>query len=33
MRPARQTAFCDILNAVGIPATIRLEKGHDIDAA
>ena len=26
-------AFRDILAARGIPATLRLEKGHDIDAA
>jgi len=34
-RPARaqQVAFCDALNAAGITATIRMEKGHDIDAA
>ncbi|MBP7948575.1 MAG: 23S rRNA (adenine(2503)-C(2))-methyltransferase RlmN [Verrucomicrobiales bacterium] len=30
---ARQTAFCEALNAAGIPATIRSEKGHDIAAA
>jgi len=30
---ARQTAFLNILRHHGIPATIRTEKGHDIDAA
>ena len=34
-RPAvdQQVAFCDILNQAGVTATIRNEKGHDIDAA
>jgi 23S rRNA (adenine2503-C2)-methyltransferase len=30
---ARQSAFLSILRAQSVPATIRLEKGHDIDAA
>lgn len=30
---AQQEAFCDILNNAGVTATIRNEKGHDIDAA
>jgi 23S rRNA (adenine2503-C2)-methyltransferase len=31
--PARQKAFLAILRHADIPATIRIEKGHDIDAA
>ena len=30
---AQQEAFCTILTDAGLPATIRHEKGHDIDAA
>ena len=30
---AQQQAFCDVLNNAGVTATIRHEKGHDIDAA
>jgi 23S rRNA (adenine2503-C2)-methyltransferase len=30
---SQQQAFCDVLNNAGITATIRHEKGHDIDAA
>lgn len=30
---AQQEAFCAILNQAGVTATIRNEKGHDIDAA
>jgi 23S rRNA (adenine2503-C2)-methyltransferase len=35
MRPSekRQEKFLSILRAEGIPATLRREKGHDIDAA
>jgi 23S rRNA (adenine2503-C2)-methyltransferase len=29
----RCRAFRDVLNQAGITATLRLEKGHDIDAA
>jgi len=31
--PERQQRFVDLLTSRGIPATLRIEKGHDIDAA
>src|SRR5436189_4867140 len=31
--PSRQEKFLSILHAEGVPATLRREKGHDIDAA